>query len=693
MYRSAVASILFVVCLAMAGMSPAGELGGLVRDLAGPNEEARAAARQLLPRHGADAVEPLLPLLEHENMPVSRAAFNVLADIANAVAAPGREAERSQVARLLMTLIAPERSAPTKRMGLRLLAPVVAEGGDVAPITALLREPELREEARSTLYLIGTREAARALADALPAAEPAFACGLLDAIEKLQDPATVPATRTCIAHGDPAVRAAAARALAWTGDVSLVPVLREVCAQAGPDTQFAATDALLHLADAIAQRGGNWEWSMRVYKDVLAASMDPKLRTMAMMGLGRYGDETAVPAIVEAASSGGAELEAAAVMAFESLNGAGAAKAMVAAYPAFSQDARLGLIGLFGRRHDTRFVPPLIQELESGDPVLQLAALDALAGSQVLDALPPLAQLAESGPENLRQRALEGAFQLAGSVATGGKSDAAGKAFLRLYSLASEDPVRLRALEGIAAHPVAEAYDVVNAALDVEALRGAALSALAGLVGPLARAGSDDKALAAFQTVAKADPAPERLLAMAGQLQGVRTGLDTTRLLGVVKHWHLIGPFEWAEEADWEEAFVGEPDIDLGATYAHGDAYLDWTPHQSQDAVGAVNLMATVAQRDRCFAYAYTTIIVEQPVDAQLRIGSDDGVMAWVNGTRVWDNRVDRGMAMDQDIADVHLAEGANAILLKISQGAGGWGFCMRITTADGLAVPFSHPE
>ena len=78
-------------------------------------------------------------------------------------------------------------------------------------------------------------------------------------------------------------------------------------------------------------------------------------------------------------------------------------------------------------------------------------------------------------------------------------------------------------------------------------------------------------------------------------------------------------------------------------------------------------------------AYAYTTVVREKVGAMRLAIGSDDGVMVWVNGGPVHRHVVGRGIVPDNDIIPVSLHAGTNSILIKIEQGQYGWGFCARL--------------
>lgn len=78
-------------------------------------------------------------------------------------------------------------------------------------------------------------------------------------------------------------------------------------------------------------------------------------------------------------------------------------------------------------------------------------------------------------------------------------------------------------------------------------------------------------------------------------------------------------------------------------------------------------------------AYAYTTINSEVAGKAVLALGSDDGVRVWLNGKVVHDNLIARGISKDNDVVTVTLKKGENPLLVKVEQGAGGWGFVLRI--------------
>ena len=102
----------------------------------------------------------------------------------------------------------------------------------------------------------------------------------------------------------------------------------------------------------------------------------------------------------------------------------------------------------------------------------------------------------------------------------------------------------------------------------------------------------------------------------------------------------------------------------------------------------AVELSGLFPNKSSCVAYLKTQIIAPQDCDAQLLLGSDDGVKAWLNGAVVHSNNTDRFAVPDQDRAPIKLKKGPNLLLLKITQGGGGWLACARVVSRDGAPIP-----
>lgn len=667
----------------------ASEVDQLVADIAGDNEQARALARQLLPRQGVQAIPKLVPLLSSEDMAASKAAFNIIEDLVNRAGVPGRLDDRLFATAEVMKLLQPSQPREIKVIGMRLLPLIAPPELVLEPVAALLKSQDkiLREKARECLQHIGTENASEALLAAIPEADPAFARALVDAAGRVECTSSVdPLKRIASEHAAPEVRAAALHALAWTGDPSLITLFRDVRTKSDEATRLECERACIRLAENVGKRGGNWQHTIAFFEEMLSETQFDIIKRAALIGLGRFGDETVVAPIASTAEGSSSLVQATVVSALEQLRGPAPAKRIIEAYPRLDTPTQLLMVQMFGRKNDPAYLPILQEAAASTDKSFRMAALNALSSSNSVDALPVLVTIAKNGSEEEQALALQAASNVAGSLGTAGDAEAAGNAYWELYDLAEDPEVRRTSLQGLARYPVAGAYDDIMESLTDEVLGEAARAALPGLFAALVKNGEEEKALDAFNTILRGGVSADVLIGMVSRLQGIQTTLDTTKLLGVVKQWHLIGPFQWKTDADWETAFVNEPDVNLEGVYKDGDTERKWKEFTSGDALGLVDLMGAIGQYDRVFAYAYTEIQVPEATPAQIRLGSDDGNVVWLNGEKVWENRVDRGAAVDQDLVPCQLQQGENRILVKISQGAGGWNFMLRITKPDGTA-------
>jgi len=103
-------------------------------------------------------------------------------------------------------------------------------------------------------------------------------------------------------------------------------------------------------------------------------------------------------------------------------------------------------------------------------------------------------------------------------------------------------------------------------------------------------------------------------------------------------------------------------------------------------SAGIIDL-AKIIGGDNAAAYLGTMFLSERAQKAVLEIGSDDGVKVWLNGQVVHSNNASRGVRPGEDKVAVDLAEGRNALMLKVTNGGGGWGACARFADKKGKAL------
>ncbi len=164
-----------------------------------------------------------------------------------------------------------------------------------------------------------------------------------------------------------------------------------------------------------------------------------------------------------------------------------------------------------------------------------------------------------------------------------------------------------------------------------------------------------------------------------------------------ISAWWVIGPFECPHNQELRPVFPPEQGVDLKASYpAKLGKAAHWQRVERPMAPGAdprgeffVDLQRVLkGPHDHVVAYALTHLHSDRDTDAVLAIGSDDGVVAWLNGVEVHRNHIQRGYATREDKVAVRLRAGSNTLLLKIGQAEGGWGFCVHVEDAKGRPLP-----
>lgn len=85
----------------------------------------------------------------------------------------------------------------------------------------------------------------------------------------------------------------------------------------------------------------------------------------------------------------------------------------------------------------------------------------------------------------------------------------------------------------------------------------------------------------------------------------------------------------------------------------------------------------------------YVCFYVDVPVSQKISInlGSDDGFRLWFDGKQLGSLSASRGIEVDSNKHLVDAAAGRHCIMLKVEQGGGPTGFCLRVTDAEGQAL------
>ncbi|RFT16314.1 MAG: hypothetical protein OP8BY_1918 [Candidatus Saccharicenans subterraneus] len=148
--------------------------------------------------------------------------------------------------------------------------------------------------------------------------------------------------------------------------------------------------------------------------------------------------------------------------------------------------------------------------------------------------------------------------------------------------------------------------------------------------------------------------------------------------------WYLIGPFDAPDMNNLTTVYPPEQEIKLNRSYqGKGGLPVAWKQVKAP-ASGYVALSQLVQPNEQAIAYGLTYLYSPEDREVVLLLGSDDGVRLWVNDNLVHTNPSYRGAYPDQDRVKVRLQAGWNKVLIKVLQGAGGWGYYLRIPDPKG---------
>jgi hypothetical protein len=302
------------------------------------------------------------------------------------------------------------------------------------------------------------------------------------------------------------------------------------------------------------------------------------------------------------------------------------------------------------------------------------AAVRALCSWKDAAAAPDLLRLARGGATRVhRVLALRGFVRLVGLPS---RRPAAETLALYRQAMGAAQGAQEKklVLAGVAGVACVEALELAEAHLADEALAGEAAAAVVRIARAVAGA-HPAEAKAALKRVAEGAEAKRT------QKEARRVLAEIERAEQYLTAWSICGPYSKRGTPGKQLLGVAFPPEDAKA------AEVKWRPLTG--AGWLIDLRKLVGGENRA-VYLRTRVHSDREQDARLELGSDDGVKVWLNGRLVHANNATRGCKPEEDKVSIHLTEGCNELLVKVTQGIGGWGFCGRLRTPDG-SKPLSN--
>ena len=144
--------------------------------------------------------------------------------------------------------------------------------------------------------------------------------------------------------------------------------------------------------------------------------------------------------------------------------------------------------------------------------------------------------------------------------------------------------------------------------------------------------------------------------------------------------WSVVGPFDNTGQNKHDVVYPPERLIDMQGEYEGKDGRTVRWSEIDDDGWMMIDLKRFGDEADNtdAIAYLYREIVSEGEAQVDFEMGSDDGVKLWFNGRLVVDADVYRGMNIQDHLLELSLKPGRNTLLVKVTQGVGGWQFQMR---------------
>ena len=174
----------------------------------------------------------------------------------------------------------------------------------------------------------------------------------------------------------------------------------------------------------------------------------------------------------------------------------------------------------------------------------------------------------------------------------------------------------------------------------------------------------------------------------------VRVAAEDT-IFPSIPRYQIIGPFDnkGNGEVDTPHAAETEP-FDADQTYrGHGGKDVTWRKKERSKDLKAVqmhivDLRSLYGNMQNVAAIATVWVVAPKDMQAVLACGSDDGIVAWVNGERALTRLKNRGYSRHEDRALIRLKAGVNQLTFRVTQASWGWRFSAELLDHGGKPIP-----
>jgi len=566
------------------------------------------------------------------------------------------------------------------------------------------------------LILLSDPKATAAIAEKAKAAEPKAKAILISVLGDRGDPAIIQTVLDAAKDADEGVRVAACEALGKLKAPAAIAVLiaaiktgkgaerdkaewalARIPGKEGTDALVAALPDATKEAKVVLLRSLGYRQDPAVLPTLLEAAKDKEedVADAAFRSVAQLNDPKACAPLLDALKAAQGKVRDAVLYALRRTTGKEANAALVEAAQGAPPTVLAPVLEILSWRDDPATKALLLESAKSADPVVQAAALEGLGRVKDPAAVPIIVDAATKGQGAVRDAAILAALAYTDELAKSNKADAAA-----IYTMALDPKIvknpddRRIAVRALGAVGGIEAIDTLRPEIGYGHAQGEAQGAAIQIAERLDKGGDKEAAITAYTKVMTYSPdrgtieRAQRALAKLGLKEGL------PHRAGFITHWFACGPFPNPNNQLFNKPLLPEKEgVNLDEAVADLEGQkLEWKPVQTADPTGVVNLDIAVAKDDHAAALLYAEITVPQETEAILKLGYQNGVVAYLNGKKVHD-RAGANFRLDDQRVPIKLVAGLNKLLLKVVSTNPGWTVCARLATQDHQPLEFTERE
>jgi tetratricopeptide (TPR) repeat protein len=189
---------------------------------------------------------------------------------------------------------------------------------------------------------------------------------------------------------------------------------------------------------------------------------------------------------------------------------------------------------------------------------------------------------------------------------------------------------------------------------------------------------------------------PPHVAALIGSLHGIclrnagrhEEARAVYGALGYESDFLIVGPFDNERGSGMDVTYPPETSIDIGTPMPGKEREVRWRSNPGRHhPLRTIVLSQMFDPSEQAIAYLATALVVEQPREVVLRLGTTSPLTVFLNGATLLSRKVERPFFPDQDLVVLPLAAGVNQLLIKSGVEDGNWSLAARFTALDGTPV------